>query len=295
MHSYRRRAFTLVELLVVIAVIGVLIALLLPAVQQARETARRAQCRNNLRQIGLAMHAYHASHGRFPPGYLYRASPQGNAKGFGWASLILPMVEQQALHGRFDWNRPLWDNVNLPAREVHLSVYLCPSDGYSQREFVRMGNVPERYAMGCYVASFGPPDLDDDQEQRAGMFSRNSATRTADVKDGLSNTLFAGERVNGPFRTSGSHGVHFEYETAWSGAIRDSDDPTDDHGHMVLFQTGHTPNHPQSDDRDISSAHITLAHFAMADGAVRAVADTIDQRVYESLGTRAGGEPVREF
>lgn len=295
MLTNQRRGFTLVELLVVIAIIGVLIALLLPAVQQAREAARRSQCRNNLKQIGLGMQTYHASHGRFPPGYLYAPNPQGNGKGFGWAAMLLPFVEQRAIYDRFEWNLPLWHDTNRPPREVHLSGYLCPSDGFSASEFVRMGSIPERYAMACYVASFGPPDLDEDQEQRDGLFSRNSATRAQDVRDGLSNTFLAGERVNGPFRTNGSHGVHFEYETAWSGAIRDTDDRTDDHGHMVLFQTGHTPNHPLSDDRDISSAHITLAQFVMADGSVRSVGENIEFRLYESLGTRAGGEPIKEF
>ena len=80
-----------------------------------------------------------------------------------------------------------------------------------------------------------------------------------------------GERENGPFRLAGSHGDHFEYETTWAGAVRDIDDASDDHGHMVLFQTGHTPNHPRSDDRDVSAPHRGLAQFLFCDGSVHAI------------------------
>ena len=137
---------------------------------------------------------------------------------------------------------------------------LCPSDTVSENSFVEM-QPGERYAMGSYVASFGPPDLDDNQEQRDGMFSRNSSTRTRDVRDGLSNTLCAGERQNGPFRNGAAHGVHFSYETTWCCAVREITDLTDDHGHMALFQTGHTPNSPFSDDRDVSAPHVGYANF----------------------------------
>ena len=149
--------------------------------------------------------------------------------------------------------------------------------------------------MGCYVANFGPPDLDDTQEQRSGVFSRNSATRLSDITDGTSNTLQLGERVNGPFRNAGSHGVHVNYETTWMAAVRDDGDPTDDHGHMVLFQSGHVPNDPFSDDRDVSAPHVGLAHFLLNDGSVRAIGESINLGVYQNLSTRAGGEVIGEY
>jgi prepilin-type N-terminal cleavage/methylation domain-containing protein/prepilin-type processing-associated H-X9-DG protein len=298
-HAKKRRAFTLIELLVVIAIIGVLVALLLPAVQQAREAARRTECRDHLKQLGLALHNYHGSHNTHPSGYVYRpdatTSPVSNGAGFGWGAMVLPYLDQTPLYGTFDWNVPLHDTRNLAARERHLQVFICPSDTVSPGGFVEMGPVPERYAMCSYVGSFGPPDLDAVQEQRDGMFSRNSRTRFADVTDGLSNTLLCGERENGPFRNGAVHGNHFEYETAWSGAIRDWDEPDDDHGHMTLSQTGHPPNNADSDDRDVSAPHVGYANFLMGDGSVRAITENIELGLYQKLSTRAGGDFPGEF
>jgi hypothetical protein len=90
------------------------------------------------------------------------------------------------------------------------------------------------------------------------------------------------------------HGGHFAYETTWAGAVRDLDDPADDHGHMVLFQSGHPPNHGDSDDRDVSSAHPGAAHFVLCDGAVRTVAETIDPALHVAWSTRAGSEAWAE-
>ncbi len=284
------QAFTLIELLVVIFVIGILIALLLPAVQAAREAARKMSCKNNLRQFGIALHNYENAFRLLPPGYLFRPDPLGNAAGFSWGAMLLPFLELPQIYDEFDFRLPIYHNLNRIPRERHLSIFLCPSDHRSWGGYVEMGD--ERYAMASYVANFGPPDMDETPEQRDGVFSRNSSTRLADIRDGLSNTFAVGERQNGPFRSGGVHGNHFEYETTWAGAVRDLMDPTDDHGHMVLFQTGHTPNHPLSDDRDISAPHATIAQFLMCDGSVHSISTNIDPVVYHALGTRAGQEPA---
>jgi prepilin-type N-terminal cleavage/methylation domain-containing protein len=281
-------AFTLVELLVVVAIIAMLVGLLLPAIQSARESARTAACKNNLRQFGVALHNYETTNKHLPPGYRFVAAPQGNRSGFSWGSMLLPFMELVGIHGEFRFDLALYDPVNLVPRERHLAVFLCPTDPISPNGFVEMGT--ERYAMACYVGNFGPPDLDETQEKREGIFSRNSRTALREIHDGLSTTYLLGERQNGPFRHAGVHGRHFEYETAWAGAIRDLDDPTDDHGHMVLFQSGHPPNDVASDDRDVSSAHRGFAQFLMCDGAVRAVAESIDPGTYIACSTRAGGE-----
>jgi len=296
MHRFHRRAFTLIELLVVIAIIGVLVALLLPAVQQTREAARKTQCRDHLKQMGLALHNYHDAHSTFPPGYLYRrdSATGANAAGFGWAAMCLPFLDQTALYNQFNWNVPLYDAGNITPRERHLAIFLCPSDTLSERTFVEMGPTPERYAMASYCASFGPPDLDAVQEQRDGVFSRNSRTRMRDVTDGTSQTLMGGERENGPFRRAGVHGVHFSYETAWAGSIRQFDDPTDDHGHMTLFQTGHVPNSLDSDDRDVCAPHVGYANFLLADGSCRAISESVNFGIYQALSTRSGAEIIGE-
>ena len=293
------RAFTLVELLVVIAIIGMLVALLLPAVQAAREAARKASCRNNLRQIGLGLHNFESARKELPTGYQFTLVAGGNVLGHGWESYILPFLELKTLQDRIDFKKPVFDPVNLAARETHIPLLLCPTDVVSPTTFVEMGS--EKYAMSCYAANFGTPDLDDDQEQAKGEsgpwgpFYRNSHTRLREISDGLSNTLMVGERQNGVFRTAGAHGVHVEYETTWIGAVRDAQDPSDDHGHMVLFQTGHTPNHPNSDDRDVSASHSGEALFLLCDGSARSIGESIDEEVYLALGTMAGGETASEL
>ncbi len=297
--SKRRPGFTLIELLVVITVIGILLALLLPAVQQARAAARMIQCRDHLKHLALALHNYHDAHQTLPPGYLYRpnhgTNPPHNGAGFSWGAMILPMVEQMSLYGSFDWNVPIYDPANQLSREHPLAVFLCPTDTVSIANFVKMGPTPELYAMASYVANFGPPDLDDTQEKRDGLFSRNSRIRFGDVADGLSNTLMLGERANGPFRRGIPHGNHVNYETTWSAAVREWDEPADDHGHMVLFQSGHVPNDSASDDRDVSAPHVGYANFALGDGSVRAIGEQVDFTLYQSLSTRSGGEILGEF
>lgn len=290
----------------VIAIIGTLVALLLPAVQAARESTRKASCKNNLRQIGVAMHNYESSYRHLPPGYDFVAAADGNQRGYSWGAWLLPFMELQSLRDQLDFDKPVFDLVNQAARTRHIETLLCPTDDVSPTGFVQMGD--ETYAMACYVANFGTPDLDDDQAQQRGQlnplgpfarswgpFYRNSKTKLREITDGLSSTLMIGERQNGPFRTAGSHGNHFEYETTWVGAVRDIDDPTDDHGHMVLFQTGHTPNAADSDDRDVSAPHSGIAQFLMCDGSVHAVAEDIQLVVYQAMGTMNVGEVTADL
>jgi len=290
LHFRPGHAFTLIELLVVITIIGLLLALLLPAIQRVREAMNRMRCGYNLRQIGIALMNYHNDFGRLPPGYLYAYSPQGNALGHGWAAHLLPYVEQDALHRQIHWQAPIWDPANAAPRVQHLRIYLCPSDGRSPNQFVEIGS--EQYAMACYVGSFGPGDMDDNPEDDRGVFFRNSKIRIEEVFDGTSNTFFVGERINGPFLTEHRHGVHVYYETTWIGAVREITNPEDDHPHLVLFQTGHLPNAPDSDDRDVVAPHPQGAQFLLGDGSVHFLRQTISLSVYQALSTRAGGEPI---
>ncbi|GAF96685.1 unnamed protein product [marine sediment metagenome] len=174
-HAKKRRlGFTLIELLVVIAIIAILIALLLPAVQQAREAARRTQCRNNLKQIGLAMHNYHETFFRFPPGWVLDTTTLHN--GFAWSTLILPYLDQAALFNKFDFDYDVDDGTNNGdgtiwfASEI-LLAYHCPSDT-------------------------GKKQSDDTDITNAGM-SRYPGVNGSDVLPGTTGVLFANSNVIG--------------------------------------------------------------------------------------------------
>jgi prepilin-type N-terminal cleavage/methylation domain-containing protein/prepilin-type processing-associated H-X9-DG protein len=178
--QFRQRGFTLVELLVVIAIIGVLVSLLLPAVQQAREAARRMSCSNRLKQLGLALHNYETIHKLFPPAYV-TANPAANGSAFGvgygdeyrngpsgfaWGALLLPFIEQQNLYEQFNFSAPCWAPVNAASAQTKVAVFLCPSsiggsNGFSvQRQGAdeRHGvdfNPPIRFAHSHYVTNAG--------------------------------------------------------------------------------------------------------------------------------------------
>lgn len=183
-----RRGFTLIELLVVIAIIAVLVALLLPAVQQAREAARRSACKNNLKQVGLALHNYHDTHNTLP------GSPMGRTRDNGWnvwsgMSMILPFMDQAPLYNQIDFNRGPRQAPNNGS--IHRSVipaYLCPSDPGS-------GSRPQGDSGPCsYALSSGPVTAwGVGNRPRAGIFTYRSSTRFTYIKDGTSNTIMASE------------------------------------------------------------------------------------------------------
>ena len=194
MRTRRRRGFTLIELLVVIAIIAILIALLLPAVQQAREAARRTSCRNNLKQLGLAIHNYAEQHSCLPPaGIVDSMSSTGvpAGKNFSWIVLILPQIDQANLHQQFDFNLDIFNQPNEPQENV-VSALVCPSDAghgaHYQSSAFSAGKV---FAKGNYAAyvSHLHTDL---QTTRPGMLTVGRKT-FANVIDGLSNTWMLAE------------------------------------------------------------------------------------------------------
>ncbi len=182
-----RRGFTLIELLVVIAIIAILIALFLPAVQQAREAARRTGCRNNLKQLGLALHNYHDVHKTFPPGVIARSNNLQDAM-HGGLTLLLPQLEQNNIHSRYNFNLPWRHPSNVAATNVAIDVFRCPTAG---APVPQDGGFPLHGTD--YAFSKGPRAYLCLRGNGGGMFDVNSRVRTADVQDGLSNTFAMGE------------------------------------------------------------------------------------------------------
>ena len=223
-----------------------------------------------------------------PPGYIYQL---GYATGgFGWASMILPQMEQPGLFNSINFSPPAWTSPNSTACTTRVSTYRCPTDFTADLPPGSLVREGFSYARSSYVANFGPNDLDITPEDRAGAFSRNSGTRFADVIDGLSQTLLGGERTNAVFLTVVGSADHFDLETVWPGAIKQ--DPADDHGHTALFQSAYFINSPNFDDRNAMSYHPGGLNFLMGDGSVRFLKLSIDLSIYRALGTRAGGEVI---
>jgi prepilin-type N-terminal cleavage/methylation domain-containing protein/prepilin-type processing-associated H-X9-DG protein len=206
-RDVRLAGFTLVELLVVIAIIGVLIALLLPAVQAAREAARRAQCTNNLKQIGLAMHNYHEVHKSLPPPGLHirdghGASAASTSWGPGWGLMVLPFIEQTPLHGMYDFRLiRSRDGVNAQVVTVDVAVYRCPSDLLNQPKWDNSGVL---FARGNYGVNGGAGNIFsrsnfDEVGAERGPFhaGRHYGANFAAILDGTSNTVMLAEILAG--------------------------------------------------------------------------------------------------
>ncbi len=221
-----RSGFTLIELLVVIAIIAVLIALLLPAVQAAREAARRAQCTNNLKQIGLAIANYEGAQGSIVPGYLSSTAPLSvaavpgfnpdpatldNGPGWGWLAMLLPYVEQTPLYNAGNFSLPCWSIENSTAATTSINAYLCPSAN-NPSPTCRMVGADQallpvanplfarsnyQYNMGWNDTSITPAGTNYDDQNLGcnGPIYRNSRVTIAGVTDGTSNTVFAGEKT----------------------------------------------------------------------------------------------------
>jgi len=298
-----RSGFTLIELLVVIAIIAVLIALLLPAVQQAREAARRSQCKNNLKQIGLALHNYHDTMNCLPPGWIGvttgQPSPSG-ANGFSWGTFILPYVDQAPLFSKMSFGNSMSDAANLDLLKYKLPVYQCPSDPkpdtFQTKDTPSVTLATANYAGvfglvepdNCEIPYGSPNSARNAQGQciSDGSFFHNSLIRLRDFTDGTSSTLLVGERTTWK---NPADPTEIVYGT-WSGAVPGGDDAAA----RVIGHAGHLPN--EGDDaEDFGSSHVGGAHFVMGDGHVQFLSQNMDAGTFRSLATRSGGEVVGEF
>jgi prepilin-type N-terminal cleavage/methylation domain-containing protein/prepilin-type processing-associated H-X9-DG protein len=293
LHPYPR-AFTLVELLVVIAIIGVLVALLLPAIQAAREAARRSQCKNNLKQIGLALHNYESTRRTFPPGYAsssLAANGPGTGPGWGWGAYILPYLEESSI--QIEFTKPITDPLYDQTRTLTIPVFRCPSDSVELPLFpVQNGSTTlTQLSFSNYVGVAGTYEVSVYPDEGTGVLFRNKAIAIKQITDGLSHTLMIGERDS-----------HKSPETTWVGAITNSVIPPlnptyDNEGPpvLVLTNTGtvdddRVPNNALDHVEDSNSAHPQGVHFMFADGSVQTINNDIDPAVWVGLGTRAGGE-----
>jgi len=268
----RTQAFTLIELLVVIAIIAVLIALLLPAVQQAREAARRTQCRNNLHQIVLALHNYHDAHSTFPFGWSAgHTNPLASTDQWSWGSQILPFLDEVAIYNAINFDRRLGapgGNTNTTAAMSVLQQVLCPSAPAGD---ITYGDVTTNYA-GCQGACDQTPF-----ECLTGILFAASRVRMRDIRDGTSQTFLVGEMKDPPAPTT---------LRRWFCG----------YGTLSLRRTG-VPMHiypaiqgTYAKCLDFGSHHEGGAFFCFADGQVRFISENIDAGTYAALGTRAGNE-----
>ncbi len=298
----RRRGFTLIELLVVIAIIAVLIALLLPAVQQAREAARRSQCKNNLKQIGLGLQNYHDMAKMFPPGYVsnrpgvagstsWCRSNSGVSEQYAnWIVLMLPYLDQAALMKKFNFNVPFQaasNQMTAPndAHIIFLQSLACPSNVLSRTPASGGAN---HYCSSYFgvqgggaVADCGNSACSPANERAhwvSGILWAGSSLGTRDIKDGTSNVFIVGETRY----ATAAWGASAKQDTCtFPINLAGAQDP------INLF-----PGTGIHSTRGFSSDHNGGCHFAMADGSVRFVTQNIDLAAYRQLGQRSDKLPL---
>ncbi|MFK7767064.1 MAG: DUF1559 domain-containing protein [Mariniblastus sp.] len=322
-HSRPRKGFTLVELLVVIAIIGILIGMLLPAVQQVREAARRATCMNNVRQLVLACHNFESAHKHFPPGWNgwnnqvfpryitpwnNRQSSQYRGNYYGWGYFTLPFMEQNNLYDAFDVNVS-WGNDVLGTDGLHLTgktipAFMCPSDfGDSDLNPVYTSDINLRNGKSNYVGVTGyntwnSARLNPALSVRWGIFGMNTTVGFADITDGTSNTMMLGERSSEAESGPAPKDIR---GAIWIGSHRRQNSPVISNGadrYSNLGRTGGIRYLVNGDYRGRSansSGHPTGATIALADGSGHFLSDNTSNTTLRRLSQMADGLIVEGF
>jgi prepilin-type N-terminal cleavage/methylation domain-containing protein/prepilin-type processing-associated H-X9-DG protein len=315
-----RGGFTLIELLVVIAIIAVLIALLLPAVQQAREAARRTQCKNNLAQMAIALQNYEMAFEVLPPGTvnptgpIVNKAPQPDAYHMSWTVQILPYIELKNVFNHFDFKEGVYAKRNRAPQMVNIPTFACPSDPANGAKTVC-------YA-GCHNGKEAPIDADND-----GSLFLNSAVRYADIEDGSAYTIVVGEKAGADTIWGWASGTRDTLRncggTPNSGGLalmppamtgeeefldedgdgfpdEPTDEMTDEESADEAPGTPAEAEKPKVDPKEaarqkllfvggFSSHHTGGAQFAMGDGSVRFISENVNPQLFQDLGSRNDG------
>ncbi len=271
-RRHRYQGFTLIELLVVIAIIAILVAMLLPAVQQAREAARRTQCKNNLMQLSVAMHNYQMAHDCFPPGSVNPTGPiKSTADGYhmSWVVSLLPFMEQNNVYKALDQNRSVYDPSNDSVRSIRISWLHCPTDWAPQTV-----NETTNY-VGIYNDAEKPIDVDGN-----GILYLNSSTRYEQITDGSSHTILLSEKLRAADELGWGSGTRDTLRNV-SGINKSATQP----GKLL-------PNPDPMVAGGLSSAHVGGVQATFADGSTRYLSTSMNQAVLNLLANRQDGEPV---
>jgi prepilin-type N-terminal cleavage/methylation domain-containing protein len=312
-----RRGFTLIELLVVIAIIAILIALLLPAVQQAREAARRSQCKNNVKQLGLALHNYHDNHLQFPMSFKTSTGYDSASIGRSWMIGILPYMDQAPLFNQVNFSAPLANSTASPlptpytantiVAKTTIVGFLCPSDstngngqlngranmpgadffGITNYKAVAgnnwaWGTFPYTHPTGRNAGSNNGLDAGNGWACRNDRASGPLRTAIRDLTDGTSNVTMVGEALAG--RCTHTMWWWFNGTTATAAV------PLNHYYRNTGITAGDWPN-----NYSFASQHVGGGHFLMGDGTVKFVSENIDLQLYRNLATIDGGEVLGEF
>ncbi len=322
----KHRGFTLVELLVVIAIIGILVAMLLPAVQAARGAARRMQCHNNMKQLGLALHNYHGAHNMFPAGHLDTGTTgRAYRHQIAWSTYLLPYIEQTPVYELIDFTKigPSTSSPNpngsatgnpafFAAGGADISAFICPSDPVSRVATATWGPTNYLANQGTSCRCRGKSCI--------GVFGHDTWTRFAEITDGTSNTIALGETLKGDLdpgtlqdnyifgRRGGGVGADAQNINTCQGLTPNASDRATvwfgGHPQHNMFSTDRAPNDGRFDCKAPNngctnfaarSAHVGGAVFTLCDGSVQYIPDTIDLIIIRALGTKRGGEVVGQF
>jgi len=274
-----RHGFTILELLVTFGVITTLVSLILPAVGSAREAARQLQCKNQLKQIGLALHSYHETNACLPAGWQWEASKKS---AYSWSVTLLPYLEQRAIYDQVDRNQLLSHPSNLSARSTSIVNFLCPSDiidpTFMLFEENESGSAKTPTSIielptTSYVGVFGTIEADDEIPAPLGdgTFLDSKPVRFVHLQRGLSNTIIVGERTMA------------KVPSTWLGV----DIAGEDAACRLVGSAMTSPNCSLCDECEFSSRHPGGSHFLWADGRVRILSESLDTNTYQQMARRS--------